>query len=705
MARRSSRLEKDRLEAALEELCDDQPDEAVRVVGKMIHGHEKAAGVDPNFAGLLHDKLAEKVDGPEPSGLRAPCVTGVLSAEELAALDDDDEADDSAKVVIDTKSHGVIDQVDSKLVTELNKKLCEEAAHTHEKPSEGFSADLSAALEKKLGGQDKVEPSSHGTIDAINNDLIAAVERKLGHQTTSGDLEQDETVNVSGLRAPQCTQKLSAEMIAALDDEDDEETKPECATHGAIDNINDSLVLELQRKLANAGEETEESCTAAELSAPEPVGFRAPHNTMKLDPDMIKALDDDEDELHHSHGAIDGIDSKLVAELQQKLENDPDDEDHVDTKPLRGCRAPQPTQKLTQDMLAGLALDDDDVEELTVAPPPTMTGASITEAAAKLAQSQETDGKRLSGQFDPSFAAELHHKLADKKEDHGGLRAPEPTKLLSSDMLANLDDEEEEQTGHVLNDACEALQALPARSISDSSLSVQGQQSEDLAARPKKPKRTISFRNSCGTDQEFAANLAKKLGEGMPNISETDDGIVQSGTRAPHTTTNLTDATLDEVWNGDEEEVERKFEGGRIAPQCTQVLSAELLAEVDDDDDTDPVMVMESGMKAPQCTAVLSIDQLAGLDEDNEQQPQQQPEPLTNVAPSTAETDFAAKVIQNMRDLPNGNAKPVSSSCKLRLAWLSDDEVQKENDSLRREIASLRAQIEMHRKEACLARK
>jgi len=698
MALRSSRLEKERLEKALEELCDDKLDEVRVDDNMMIHGHEKTAGVDPNFAGLLHDKLSQKVDDPQPSGLRAPCVTGVLTAQELAALDDD-EVDDGEK-----------------------------AAHANEKPSGGFSSDLSAALERKLGGQatdaankggfessltaalekqfdtlgELVDSKSHGTIDAINHDLIAAVERKFGHQRTNGDLEQDDVTNVSGLRAPQCTVMLSAEALSSLNAEDDEEedtTKPALATHGAIDNIDDKLVLELQRKLASAGEENEETCEAAEFAEPEPVGFRAPQNTMKLTSDMIDALDDEDEP--HSHGAIDGIDSKLVAELQKRLEADSDDP-AVDSTPVRGCRAPQPTMKLSKDMLLGMDLEDD-IEEVTMAPPPTMTNA-LKEVSAKLAPSQETVGKKASGKFDPSFAAELHHQLQEKKEDRGGLRAPEPTQQISADLLADLDDEEE-TTGNMLNDAVAALQALPAREASESSILTQGQLGEDKSS--KQVKKSISFRNSCGTDKGFAANLAQKLGQGMPEISGFEDGSLPVGTRAPPGTTTLTDSALEEVWNtrgnGDDVETDHKFEGGRIAPQSTQVLSAEMLAEVDEcsDDDDDRNPVMESGMKAPQCTAVFSIEQLAELEEDDEKQA----DTLLNVAPCTAETEFAAKVMQNMRDLPEGNSKPLSSSCKLRLAWLSDDEVKKENDVLRREIVSLRAQIEMHRKEPCFARK
>jgi hypothetical protein len=273
-------------------------------------------------------------------------------------------------------------------------------------------------------------------------------------------------------------------------------------------------------------------------------------------------------------------------------------------------------------------------------------------------------------------------------------------------MLANLDDEED-VPGDVLQNAVAALQAEENTfSRQDSVQSIQtssGQQSED--GSKKKPKRTISFRNSNGMDKEFAASLAKKLGQGMPSVCEDELAAVVVGTKAPHTTTTLTDNLLDEVWKDDEDVADNKFDGGRIAPQPTQVLSADTLGELENDDvEDDTNLVMKSGMKAPQCTAVLTMDQLDQLDDDSEQpQPQQSAE--RQIPPSTAESDFAAKVIQNMQDLPSGNTKPVNSSIKLRLAWLSDDDVRKENDSLRREIASLRSQIEMHRKEASFGRK
>merc|ERR1712023_542691 len=125
-----------------------------------IRGKETVGQIDANFAGKLHEKLAQQADNTidEPSGMRAPACTMMLSAQDLAALDDEDEEE---KVVLDTHNHGVIDQVDAKLVTELNKKLCDEAsdqrdggrAGSKDRTGGDFSQDLSSALQQKLGGQ------------------------------------------------------------------------------------------------------------------------------------------------------------------------------------------------------------------------------------------------------------------------------------------------------------------------------------------------------------------------------------------------------------------------------------------------------------------------------------------------------------------------------------------------------------------------
>merc|ERR1719498_1919089 len=137
--------------------------------------------------------------------------------------------------------------------------------------------------------------------------------------------------------------------------------------HGAISDVDNGLVAELQKKLGNQ-----------EIPAPDT----------------------------RNHGNIDSIDANLVSTLQQKLEGDlaapaaaADDESRVEVSE-RGCRAPQPTMKLTEDMLAGIELDDEDEDPLVAA----------NDALSKL-----TDGPSPEQGLDAKEAA---------LEREGGLRAP-----------------------------------------------------------------------------------------------------------------------------------------------------------------------------------------------------------------------------------------------------------------------------------------
>lgn len=622
-------MDKDALEAALDEVFNSQQDESSRPL--MVHGHPNASGVDPDFASQLHDKLAAKTEPPEPSGLRAPCTTQMLSAKDLAALGDDEE-DEDGKVVLDTKSHGFMDQVDSKLVTELNKKLSDEAQQASpQKPPGGgqkadFSSDLTAAFERKLGDQ-----ASDG-----NTDFAAALGQKL-QLVSSGEAD------ASGLRAPQCTVKLSAEVLSGLDD--DLEVVEDAAqlvavTHGRIEEIDDKLVLELQKKL---GAEAPQTSVASNR---EPSGFRAPQNTVKLEASML-----------------------------------PED-DEADERAGSGYRAPQCTVKLGEDVLANL--DD--------------------------------DGDAPAAPFDAPAA----------QEGGSGLRAPQPTQLITADMLASLDDEVED-----LNAGSSAAVAQPSA----------GAGAKPNEAKPKKGGAHVGFSGAGGFDPNFADSLQQKLdsggGRGEPSVVEkaaskdasmdalqaglqkafgagsdgAEDSRYMSGLKAPSCTQNIADkiALLD-----DEEDAPTRTDmsavsaslqglaGGTSAP--SGVAGGAVTADFDDP------MAIPSGLKAPQTTCMLSAAQLAAIDAEDaapvlEAQPAAAPPQAAAV-----DSEFASKVIQTMRDMPEGmdmwgQPKTLTSSCKLRLAWLTKDEVRKENDQLRKEIASLRAEIEAHRKEACLARK
>jgi len=226
------KLNANALEKALEVVCAQSDPPTASPSMTMVSGHENIAGVDPDFAAHLHDKLVEKTDKTEQSGLRAPCTTLHLSTNDLSHLDDE-EAEDG--VIIDKKDHGKIDHVDSKLVTELNRRLCDEISHKEQPKTGAVEASFAAALGSKLDD-----------LEVVDN----------------------------------------AQFVAA--------------THGAISKIDDNLVLELQRKLAGAGEaaDPEEAALCKETAAKEPEGMRAPMNTRTPGAMMslLQNLDPDEGE-------------------------------------------------------------------------------------------------------------------------------------------------------------------------------------------------------------------------------------------------------------------------------------------------------------------------------------------------------------------------------------------------------------------------
>jgi len=371
-------------------------------------------------------------------------------------------------------------------------------------------------------------------------------------------------------------------------------------------------------------------------------------------------------------------------------------------------------------MLEGLDDDEEDVKDvildssINVAPDVVAAECPLLAAAAKLneeAAAHEEDHDRGGQIFDAAFAAQLHHQLAGQSHDHNGLDAPEPTKMLTADMLAGIDDDDEVAQGV---DLCSQLASkLEACTLDGDGEVVSRRDSGDSSKDGKgskgaNSKRVVGFSAGEKNDKGFADALSAKLANA--------DGKVGSD-EAPR--------------DDDNDDDEIKFEAGRRAPQTTQVLSMSQLSALDAEDDNDDPLAsaavllakavpdgcesfedgdevtlekFAAGMKAPQCTAVLSADQLAMLDDDVELM--DDPSPDAQVSPQQAkDREFAAKVIQDMQGLPNGLSKPVSSSCKMRLAWLSDEEIRNENDQIRREIASLRSQIEMHRRQASLANK
>jgi hypothetical protein len=214
--------------------------------------------------------------------------------------------------------HGAIDQVDSKLVTELQKKL-----HGLE-----ISPELRAALEARV----HQNPRSAG----FEAELLAALNRQLAEQTVTQDdsAPSSEVHFESGLRAPQSTVKLSTQMLANLDEE---EAQDVAQSHGPIDHISNELVTEVHKKFES------QSSQAWNMMDSEAPGLRAPQNTTKLNADMLRSLEQDDME------SIGVIDLNLVSELQQRLEFSDDY-----AVPLAGRLAPQPTMKFEPEMIQRL---------------------------------------------------------------------------------------------------------------------------------------------------------------------------------------------------------------------------------------------------------------------------------------------------------------------------------------------------------------
>jgi len=755
---KKGRLDPNSLEQALEAAFTDEPVE--------VTGHEKSTGIDPSFAGKLHDKLegeiavhpeiADEAEGE--TGLRAPACTTVLTAQDLAALDDEDE--DGEKVAVDAVNHGFIDNINPQLVTELNKKLSDEVAAEAKKSDQaakpaakkgalgprgaprGFTVNLSSALDKladdeeeeeerdkakpapkaksAFGGQrgftanlnaalgkldgpddqeqnqarpargftsnlnaalDKLSAAEDGETKAVSSDPFAsdlsARLAQAGEGNTDDAFNEDrrdsgaEASQTSGLKAPNVTVKLSADALASLDDEDDvmDSAMVVAQSQGAITYVDKSLVDALNARLG--GDEDKDDVVDADAQKS---GFRAPMNTVKLDASMIPDDEDDDACVVSSskHGNIDTIDGDFAAKLQQKLGGD-DDEPLGEVS--KGCRAPQVTVKLGMDMLAGLD-DDDEIPE-------SHEPLSVMESAA-LALGKVADPEDI-----PADTRDWGEDIDLAQENAPGLRAPAATQLITADMLANLDDEDD----------------------------------EDLMGGNQNPGAPSSKSNF---DASFAGSLQSKLAQadgivkgsacaqGDPDeaFSPDDDadqsGAVRSGLQAPATTCNLTADQLAQLDLEDEDDdpaagigggglddEPEKPQGGLRAPQTTQVVSADMLAGIDDDDEANDLMAgCGPGPSAEQLRtlteAVAALGEVPGGSA-----PKGQPQPAL-----TMESGSATKVIQTMRDEPLGQAKRAPSSCKLRLAWLSKEEVRKENDKLRQEINALRAEVEMHRKQS-----
>jgi len=377
-AKKGGRLDQDSLEKALQEAFNDQQPEA-------------------SISGNAAD---------EPSGLKAPQCTKLLNAQELAQLGLEDE-----DVVTDR-----ID-VDSRLVTELNKKLSDQAAPGAASSSsapkrDDFSANLSSALGKL------------SDVEADENNFEAALQKRLSLMEMNDNDRVDDNTEApsSGLRAPQPTVKLSAEALASLGDDDDE--------------ADQSLVAQLQMKLG--AQDIRESAARS-------AGLLAPANTLMFN-------DQDEERTVQRGGRAPKTNAKLV---EDQLAGILDDDDGVcpTYSPAvlgdsSGLRAPEPTKLITADMLAGLD-DEDDIPDM-----------DMPQGAPALSQPAAQPGTEKGVGFDVNFADSLQKKLqiqGGAAEDFAspddevqcrslfmsGLKAPQTTQNITAAQLALLEDDDD----------------------------------------------------------------------------------------------------------------------------------------------------------------------------------------------------------------------------------------------------------------------
>lgn len=716
-AKHGGRLDQLSLEKALEDALGPTPGKTPPAEDTtIIHGKEAVAngGVDPAFAAKLGAALASSdraeatTNTDDPSGLRAPSCTKVLTKEELANLNDEDDEDAVEKAPkLDHSSHGAIDMIDSKLVTDLSKRLIEEAKAPDDRRKEPtgsnggdpFAGSLESAL-LKLGASETCaacgsvfmpdavfcrkcgtkRPEADQAGDVFTKNLSAALEQTLGGDDLAASFDQrfekgpaekeDEADDVEsmrpGLRAPQPTVKLSAEALAAIgnDDEDDEVVDSAllvAQSHGAITSsaVDKDLVAALNKQLG--GQDVPSSKPPADL------------------------------------------DTGFLSSLMSKLEAKETQDDDIDVMEV-GCQAPAQTMKLSQDMLAELSDGEDEIETK-----PNLSLPAPAAASSKAAP-------RMSLKGSPRFADAEEDR--PEEAEGSGLRAPEPTTLITADMLADLadeDDEEDKVQGGKLN------------------LSIGPDLPQPSSERPDKPKKGVGFSGgSSNFEPAFAENLNKKLQGGLqvsdepPEVFDDEDetqtsGVYGKGLTAPPGTVQLSQDQLKMLDDDDDdipireapkgmsapgpEDKDKDWRDeertGMQAPHATVMVGADMLVGIDDDDD-EPVEV-NCGPSAAQL-ATLSAAALALHDIPPVSAQQQGSEALTMDSVSATKVSQLARGLQEGTDLW-GKQKAPTSSCKLRLAWLSKDEVRKENDQLRKEIQSLRAEIDMHRKEATLARK
>jgi len=471
-------------------------------------------------------------------------------------------------------------------MADLKSQLCQQVSgkDSPSKADQGFAADLAKGLAQVSGGSAPSGPEA---------DLAAKLRQGL---TEVADKREEEPA-ASGLKAPQCTEVITADMLAALDDDEPASADPGNSEGQIADAVSRLLGQEQTQESWSAVSGSDNGSSKKSSKKGEKkkvnVGFRANGSTSTSEPTAI----------------MDALAQKLAGGGEQPAAAAAPPVDSGDALP----RAPANTLMLSEAQMA--ALDDD--EDI-----PLMDGPSLP---------------------------------ADADDVPSGTKAPHSTTLLSKEQLAACWDDEQEE-----------ITEIPQVGM-------------------KAPHSTVvlssELLDECNDDVD--------LMDGAVGADTEDTGPMPSGLKAPQTTAVLTAAQLAQFGVDDEDD----------EPVVTG-LKDQLNSMFADNNDED---VVASGTKAPHTTCMLRADDLAQLDDDVEEDTQENRALNEELQPAE---DIATQVVQRVRDMPEaitdpwGNLPnaPVSSSCKLRLAWLSKDEIRKENDQLRKEIGQLKKEIEAHRK-------
>jgi len=299
-------------------------------------------------------------------------------------------------------------------------------------------------------------------------------------------------------------------------------------------------------------------------------------------------------------------------------------------------------------------------------------------------------------------------QLGDEEDENdvsagAGFKAPCTTAVLSGAQLAGLADEDDEQGEQAAGPVKGGLRAPCTTAVlTKSELDLMNDDEEEVEVQT--PVQA-GLQAPCTTAVLSGAQLAE-LDDECDGAEEEVEAPVKAGLKAPCTTAVLTSAQLD-VLDEEDEEAEAPARAGLRAPCATAVLGAARLNGLDDDEREDGAMPTGSGIMQAQPKKNLSLLNGLGVDE-----PAVATVRTGTVAPHTT-TVLSAEQLANLEDeeidergCPGpvfaGTSKldqPLAASCAMRLAWLSTEEIGHENAKLREEICALRGEIDRHREE------